>query len=270
MRRIFRNIIITAVAILVLYVINWLYGTSLRDPRFFNGWVLCAGIMFLVLFNIRKKLPMLPLGRAKIWMQLHLYVGYFIVGAFLFHTNATLPQGWLDWALWSLFVIVALSGVVGTYLSKTTPAKLEQHTERVIFERIPVFRVGLAEEVEELAIDSVNQAGSLTISNLYINTLHEFFRRPQNLWLHLTSSRRPLTRILGEIDNLRQYLDDAGKDRLTKIKDLVKAKDNLDFHYAHQGALKLWLFVHIPATYGLIVLMIAHVAIVYAYSSGVP
>jgi hypothetical protein len=88
--------------------------------------------------------------------------------------------------------------------------------------------------------------------------------------LHLRSSSRPLNRIQGEIDSLRQYLDDAGKERLAKIKDLVRAKDNLDFHFAHQGVLKAWLFIHVPATYGLIVLIIAHVAIMYAYSSGGP
>jgi len=258
------------ITVVVLFGIDWLYGTALRDARFFDGWVLLGGIVFLVLFNVRKKLPMLPLGRAAVWLQFHLYVGYFVVAAFLMHTRFTLPGGVLDWALWLLFVIVALSGVAGAYLTRTTPAKLEHHSERVIFERIPGFRVGLAREVESLAIDSVNQAGSLTISDLYINTLHDFFRRPRNLFLHLRSSRRPLKRIHGEIDTLGQYLDETQKDRLTKIKGLVQAKDNLDYHFAHQGVLKAWLFVHIPATYGLIVLIAAHVAIVYAFSSGVP
>jgi len=269
MQRILRNFLMTGVAFLTLYVIVWLYGAALRDVQFFDGWVLLAGIALLVLFNVRKKLPMLPLGRAALWMQFHLYIGYFVVAVFLLHTKLSLPTGVLEWALWSMFIIVALSGVIGTYLSRTIPARLEQHSERVIFERIPAFRVGLAEEVEALAIDSVTQDGSPTISNLYINTLHEFFQRPRNLWLHLRSSRRPMQRIHGEIDNLTQYLDDAGKIRLAKIKNLVQAKDNLDYHYAHQGVLKAWLFVHIPATYGLIVLIIAHVAIVYAYSSGV-
>ncbi len=270
MKRILRNSLITATAVVLLFAIDGLYGSALRDPKFFDGWVLLTGIVFLVIFNIRKKLPMLPLGRAATWLQLHLYVGYFVVAAFLIHTTFSLPTGLLDGALWLLFIIVALSGVVGTYLSRTTPAKLEHHSERVIFERIPAFRVGLAEEAEALAMDSINQVGSLTISNLYVNTLHEFFRRPRNLLLHLKSSRRPLTRIHGEIDNLGQYLDDAGKTRLAKIKSLVRAKDNLDYHYAHQGVLKAWLFVHIPATYGLIMLIISHVAIVYAFSMGVP
>jgi hypothetical protein len=270
MRRIFRNSLMMTITVLVLIGIDWLYGTALRDTRFFDGWVLFAGILFLVLFNARKKLPMLPLGRAAVWLQFHLYVGYFVVAAFLLHTRFTLPGGMLDWALWSLFVVVALSGVVGAYITRTTPVKLEHHSERVIFERIPAFRVGLAHEVEALAIDSVNQAGSLTISDLYASTLHDFFLCPRNLLLHLRSSRRPLMRIHGEIDNLGQYLDETQKERLMKIKGLVQAKDNLDYHYAHQGLLKAWLFIHIPATYGLIVLIVAHVAIVYAFSSGVP
>ncbi len=270
MQRIIQNSVITALAILFLYGTSWLYGSALRDPRFLDGWVLVAGMLFLVLFNIRKKLPMLPLGRAAAWLQLHIYVGYFIVAVFLLHTDLSFPAGLLEWALWLLFIIVAISGIVGIYLTRTVPAKLEQHSERILFERIPAFRTGLAEEVEALAIDSVNQAGSLTISNLYINTLHAFFRRPQNLFLHLRNSRRPLNRINSEIDNLKQYLDDPGKERLMKIKDLVQAKDNLDFHYAQQGMLKAWLFVHIPATYGLLLLVAAHVAVVYAYSSGVP
>jgi len=270
MQRIFRNSLILAVAVVVFYVIDWLYGTSLRDPKFLDGWILFAGILFLALYNVRKKLAMLPLGRAAIWLQFHLYVGYFVVAVFLVHTKFSLPGGMLEWAMWSMFIIVSLSGIAGAYLSRMIPARLEMHSERVIFERIPAYRAGLAEEVEALAIDSVNQAGSLTISNLYVNTLHEFFRRPRNFLLHLRNSRRALTRIQGEIDNLRQYLDAAGKENLSKIKDLVQAKDNLDYHYAHQGVLKAWLFFHIPATYGLIVLMVAHVAIVYAYSSGVP
>ena len=270
MQKTFRNSLITVIAIAIMYTIYWLYDTTMHSVNFFDGWVLTGGIVFLVLFNIRKKIPMIPLGRAATWMQLHLYVGYFVVAVFLMHTKMSMPDSMLEWALWLVFILVALSGMAGAYLSRTTPARLEQHSERIIFERIPAFRAGLAEEVEALAIDSVDQAGSLTISNLYIDTLHEFFRRPRNFLLHLRSSSRPLNRIQGEIDSLRQYLDDAGKQRLTKIKDLVQAKDNLDFQYAHQGVLKAWLFIHIPATYGLIVLIIAHVAIMYAYSSGGP
>lgn len=270
MQRILKNTAITAFFVLILWGLDWLYGTSLRNPKFFDGWVLCVGMLFLVLFNVRKKLPMLPIGRMRIWMQLHLYVGYFVVAAFILHAGLSFPSGAIEWGLWVLFIIVALSGVVGAYLLRATPAKLEHHSERIIFERIPGFRAQLADEAEALAIGSVNEEKSLSISNLYINTLHEFFRRPANILAHLGTSQRALARINSEIDALNQYLDTSGKERLAQIKDLVQAKDNLDYQYALQGMLKVWLFVHVPATYGLIVLVAAHVAIVYAFSSGVP
>ena len=108
------------------------------------------------------------------------------------------------------------------------------------------------------------------LSNLYVDTLHGFFRRPQFLLSHLRHSRRPERRIAAEFDNVERYLDEPSKETLKSIRDLVDVKHKLDFEYAHQGALKTWLFIHIPATYGMVVMTIAHVAIVYAFTAGAP
>ena len=270
MRRILRNTALTFAAAALLYGLDWVFGTSFRDPRFLSGWTLCAGIVLLVLYNVRKKLPMLRLGRAAIWMQAHLYVGYFVILAFALHTSFALPDTAFEWALWIMFVLVALSGLIGAFLTKNVPPILEMRSERVLFQRIPAFRSQLAREAEELAIHSIDHSASLTISNLYAETLHDYFNRVRNVAAHLRNSSRPLNRILDELQKLERYLDEQGRETLAKIRDLVVAKDNLDFHYANQGALKVWLFVHVPATYGLVVLIVAHVAVVYAYSSGVP
>ncbi|GBF26703.1 hypothetical protein MnTg02_01744 [bacterium MnTg02] len=270
MRRIIRNSAITAIALVFLYWLIWLYDAGLRDPRFFDGWILFCGMGAQLLFTLRKKLPHLPLGRATAWMQTHIYIGYAVIVVFGFHTGISLPDGLLEWVLWLLFVIVVLSGVIGAYLSWSIPPKLKQNSERIIFEGIPALRSELAREVDNLATHAADRAGSPTISDLYVNVLHGFFKRPRNLFAHLRGSGRPLDRISGEIGNLERYLDKPGKETLDAIKDLVVAKDNLDFEYAHQGVLKTWLFVHIPATYGLIVLTVLHVAIVYAFSSGAP
>ena len=42
----------------------------------------------------------------------------------------------------------------------------------------------------------------------------------------------------------------------------------LPFQYASQRLLKLWLFVHIPLTYSLLVWTVAHIVLVFAYSGG--
>ena len=51
-----------------------------------------------------------------------------------------------------------------------------------------------------------------------------------------------------------------------QLGELLEAKRNLDFQLAGQRLLKLWLFVHIPLTYGLLVLVGAHVWLVLHYS----
>ena len=43
-----------------------------------------------------------------------------------------------------------------------------------------------------------------------------------------------------------------------EIHDWIETKQNLDFQYAAQRLLKLWLFVHIPFSYSLIVLGVTH------------
>ena len=128
----------------------------------------------------------------------------------------------------------------------------------------------MAQKASDLAINSVNETGSLAISDIYVNTLREFFVRPQNLLAHLRGSQRPVRQICDELDRLESYIDEPGKKTLHSIRNLALAKDRLDFQYAHQGLLQSWLFIHIPATYCLIVVVLLHVSIVYAYSSGAP
>lgn len=264
------KIAITIVAILIFAGIDYLYGMSLRNPKYLNGWVLIIGMIFLTVLNFRKKLSMLPIGKAETWVQFHIYVGFFTVFAFLTHVKFTLPNGAMEWAMWVLFWLVALSGVLGAYMSRVWPGRLEQHGERILFERIPTFRAQLANEAESLAMASVQDAASMTISNFYVETLHEFFQRPRNLLAHLRSSARPVSRLTEELEKLERYVDPPQVETLKSIRDLVLAKDNLDYQYAQQGSLKVWLFVHIPATYSLILLSLFHVALMYAYSSGAP
>lgn len=265
-----QNVALTSLAIMFLFWLDWLYDTSLRDHSFFSGWVLFTGMAAQWLFHIRKQLPMLPLGRAASWLKSHIYMGYFVIAAFLLHTEFSWPDNMFEWTLWSLFALVASSGVMGAYLSWSVPAKLEQFSGQITFDTIPAIRYRLEKKASDLAISSVSETGSLAISDVYANVLHGFFVRPQNLLAHLRGSQRPLRQICDELTTLERYVDEAGKTTLRSIKNLAVAKDRLDFQYAHQGLLHSWLFIHIPATYCLIVVVFLHVAIIYAYSSGAP
>ena len=72
-----------------------------------------------------------------------------------------------------------------------------------------------------------------------------------------------------ELETVEAELDQNACQAMQEIRSLVERKNRLDYQYAHEGALKLWLAIHIPATYGLLVLSVLHVLSIYAYRSGV-
>ncbi len=78
-----------------------------------------------------------------------------------------------------------------------------------------------------------------------------------------------MKQLMFELEAVEADLDQNSLQVMHEIKGLVEHKNRLDFQYAHEGVLKLWLSIHIPATYGLFVLSILHVLSIYAYRSGV-
>jgi hypothetical protein len=67
---------------------------------------------------------------------------------------------------------------------------------------------------------------------------------------------------------LIRYVDAAGQKKLAAIRDLVVEKDRLDHARVYLGLTKGWLYVHVPVTYGLVVLTVLHGFVAYAFSSG--
>ena len=54
---------------------------------------------------------------------------------------------------------------------------------------------------------------------------------------------------------------------LEELRELVVEKRNLDYQNASQKLLKLWLFIHIPFTYSLLILAVAHGALALSYGA---
>jgi hypothetical protein len=262
-----------AITVLAFGSVWWLaetYHISLRDPRFLDGWILFAGMAAQLLFHVRRNAGASRRSQDASWTQTHVVVGYVVIGAFVVHTSATLPDTFLEWALWCLFVLVVLSGIVGSYLMVAVPVKIEQHSTPVALEAIANRRFELAQQAGVLATTAQDAESLHAIWQLYSITLRRFFNGPKNRFAHLKGSTLPLKRLCHEIEAAELVSNDLDRATLQSLKALVVEKNNLDFQHAYLGLLRAWTFVHLPATYGLIVLTIIHIAIVYAFSSGVP
>ena len=226
-------------------------------------------VVFLGLYNVRKKLPFLPLGNSRSWLDFHVFIGWLTVLVFILHIGLGLPQGAFEGVLASLYVGVTVSGALGLFMSRAFARRLTTRGGEVIFETISTIRRNVQEEVERLALSSIPETDSTIIADFYTRRLKHFFDGARNFWLHLFESRRPLKLLLEETARLDRYFTQDERSRMREITDLIRFKDGLDYHHSLQAALKRWLFVHIPLTYSLLIFAFAHLALVQAFSGGV-
>jgi hypothetical protein len=244
---------------------NW--SRQLPDYAYLTGWALFGLMLLLTLFNARKRLPFLPLCKAETWLQIHIYGGFFTVILFLIHLNFRAPRGGFEITLAALFMVVTLSGIGGLILSRTLPKRLQSRGGEVVYEKIPAIRHALKVQAEMLALGAGKN--SPVIAEFYVRRLAGFFNGPQNFWRHLLESRRPVNLRLAELYDLRRHLSEPERVTLEQLAQLLRQKDGLDYHRALQASLKLWLFVHLPFTYGLMLFTLAHIVVVFAFSGGV-
>ncbi len=265
---------INSTVLLAVLLFSWflfaVLETSIQATSFWTGWLLFFLVTSLALFNGRKKLPFLPLGTAANWMQYHIYAGFFSIVVFVAHTGVGMPSGALETSLSLLFVLIALSGVLGLILSRIIPVGLTTRGEPVLFERIPALRAGLQVEVEDLVVACARDHQTTTISDFYTNRLEPFFRAPSNLAYHLLGSARPIRELEREIAAMDRYLNDGERSVLAEIRELAQLKDDLDYQWARQLVLKGWLFIHIPLTFSLLVVVLLHIFVVYGFRGNLP
>jgi hypothetical protein len=262
------NLAVACLFFAFFFLANVRYDAALRDAQYFNGWMLLTCIAVMMILTIRKRVVILPFGRVRHWLLIHYYLGFVTVAIFLVHTKFKLPNSPLEWLLWSMFVLVAVSGLFGALISKIMPPRLEARGERILFERIPIFRAQLATEAEAIAHDSIRDGNTASLAKLYVDILAKFFAGPRNMLAHLHSSNVPLARLMSELSSVERYLDDAGKQRLARMRELVEAKNNLDIQYANTLLMRIWLFFHIPPTYAMLVFAVVHILLAYAFSTG--
>jgi hypothetical protein len=258
------------VVLSALLVANyWFYALTVHRLPYLSGWLLFLFMIVLAAYNVRKKLPFLPLGTSESWLQFHVYAGYLTVVLFFLHIGLKRPTGWFEGTLAVLYGLVILSGIVGLFISRVFPKRLTTRGGEVIYGLIPTVRRSLKDQAEALALKSIPEVESTTIADFYIKTLRDFFDRPRNLLLHLLEVRRPLNALLDDINDLARFLNAQERGVMDKIGDLVRQKDALDYQLSLQVTLRLWLFVHIPLTYSLLIFSVVHIVLVYAFLGGI-
>jgi hypothetical protein len=246
-----------------------IFSLSLLPTGIYSGWLLFITMVGLTLYNARKKLPFIPAFPSAIWLQIHIYAGLLTFVLFLIHIEFRIPNGPFEVTLAILYLLVFFSGVIGLVFSRVVPSLLSHRGEEVIFERIPIFRERLRRELEELVLAENADTQMVTIAEFYAGHLVRFFNGHKNTLRHLTQSTVHRNALLERLDSLKRYMNEEEKEVAEVVGDFIVKKDDLDFHYSFQLLLKVWLFMHIPLTYSLLIFALVHGVLIYAFIGGI-
>jgi hypothetical protein len=267
-RRRIRNLTLLVASACVVCALHGLAAMALRDTARLSGWLLFGTILFLAAYNLRKKLPFLPLGSSSTWLQFHIHVGLLTAILFGLHIGWRVPNGGFEVLLAVLYGIVFVSGIVGLVLSRSLAKRLTTRSNEVIFERIPVYRQRLASDVESMVLTSLDNSESTAIAQLYAERLRPYFAGSHHFWHHLLQSNRPRFALLSEMKAYHRFLNEDERGVMHELESRVTAKDDLDYQYALQATLKDWLFVHVPFTYALVAFAIFHLVLISSFAGG--
>jgi hypothetical protein len=260
--------LVCAVVAAAMILATSILRTALLPAALWTGTLLYALVVALALLNARKKLPFLPLTRASTWLQFHVYVGWLAVLLFFLHAGFHWPHGRLNQVLAVVFMFVAVSGVVGLVLTRWIPGRLTRSGEALTYERIPEIRGEIRVKVEALITAADLESESSTLGDFYLKHLLEYINwRPGILATPFGDQPRH-REIVGTLSSLDRYFNPRERELSAELREWIDAKRNLDNQLVGQRLLKLWLFLHIPASCSLILLGLVHGLIALRYTAG--
>ncbi|MEM7254956.1 MAG: hypothetical protein AAF493_26435 [Pseudomonadota bacterium] len=258
--------IVAFAAFTTLAYTTYQLNLDLQDASELTGYAMFAVLVFLTLYNVRKRLPGVTLGRTERWAQWHVSVGAFSVALFWLHTGSVWPDGLYERLLAIAFYGVSAAGFVGYALQRILPRRLALSGNDVIFERIPDEIARLRDEAQNLVLRCTEDLKSETLARHYAETLAWYFRRPRFRLGHLFASETATFWINQNFDSVRRYLSESETRYLDQLRAIAIRKSRIDLQYSLQAVLKLWPLVHVPFSVALALLVLWHLLIVNIYA----
>jgi len=258
------GVFVAAIVAFTLHAVEM--PNNLERPEYLTGYVMFGLMLLVALLNVRKKLAMVPVGRAAYWLAAHAFFGVMIIGLYFIHTQTIWPEGGFERAFAMLVYLVTASGIAGYALQRVSPRRLAAADLEIIYERIPAELAEVRRKVQAIVLASTKEAGSDTLGRHYLESLSWFFRRPRFFFAHVFGLQSGTHWVRFQVQTIERYLSAAEREQLAKIQELALYKDKIDLHYALQSVLKCWLLVHVPLAAALVAMMFWHVIVVNVYA----
>ena len=254
---------------LIFFILIWVWASRVENAlgyhEFISGGALFFIILLLCLFNLRKRLPFIPLWPAHKWFLLHSVAGFLSLFLFWLHAGFLWPKGLYNQVLAALFYGTTLTGIVGLIMEKIYPNLLTRIGLECIYERIPRDIAEIRNKAESLVLECTEKTGSDTIAQHYMETLGWFFQRPRFFLNNILGGQNAQAWVRQQCSILERFLNDAEREYLGRIFTLAETKRKIDYHYSLQTMLKNWLLVHVPLAAAAMTMAIWHLILIQVF-----
>jgi hypothetical protein len=276
-------------------------------PGFVFGVIGGLIILFEMLLWVRKRFRAVRIGRAKLWLKAHLWLGVFCVPLLILHSGFRWFGGSLGTALMVVLFVVILSGIWGATLQHILPKlMLENVPAETIYSQIDEIRAQFVEEATRLVRITCGQEdtevrgdlrqdtdiptafvvvgavratgpiqgrlvqtraqsqripGSEPLLAFFETTVSPYLRAEKSAGLSLASSKR--SKLM--FDDVRTEIDPAAHDVVNVLEDFCDQRRQFDLQARIHVWLHAWLWVHLPLSVGLTLLMFAHIFFALKY-----
>ena len=247
-----------------LLAVEWTRN-QLGDASTVTGWTLLVATAGLYLLTFRKRNIARRWGPVAIWLQIHMYMGTFASAVFLMHIGWPI-RGLFESFLAAGFAIVAVSGILLSVMSRSTPRRLAAIERDYQLEKIPVLQSAVARDAHQIALTSANYGEGATLAEFYQRRLLPFFQLPRSIVYRCVPNGVQRRHLLRELNDLDRYLAEQGSASRQQLIELVKSKDDLDYHQALQTRLRMMFALHVSLTWALALMIAVHVVLVYRFA----
>ena len=251
-----------------------------------------AMMLFALLLGARKRVRAMRLGRAYWWTQGHVWFGLLSFPIILLHGGFkdNFWGGSLTQVIMWIFVAVWISGIVGLILQQIMPTRLLNHVPmETIYEQIDHIIKQLREEADTIvksvtdkpeeapyefdavpagAATAVAPARTGTEAEAKLATFYDVQVKPvlaDKMPAGATLAReREATAACAQ---LRDSMPPALRKPVQDLAEIVEERRQLARQRRMHHVLHGWLIVHVPLSYGLMVLATIHAVQALQYTS---
>ena len=249
------------------------------------GTMAAVIIVFLMWFGVRKRSYNSSLGSATGWLSAHVYLGLALIVLATLHSG--FQFGWnIHTYTYVLMWFVVISGCWGVYTYLRYPKLINRQrselSREALFQKIKdldrraaAVAATMDAEIRFLVANATQrtmigggfwaQLGGFDGSRILLRSgpdrvggqVHVANNKDQNRLIEIVAARQAASGDNEEIASLQDLLGvTADKARL-----LGKLRKDLQL----QGLMKIWLFFHLPLSFGLLAALVSHIVTVFIY-----